>query len=71
MARGRGGGRGRGPNSNRGGKHQNKKGPQVPEDEKLWRRLSLQFADNEELWGRSWDNQQIADLIIDGENLQQ
>ncbi len=70
MARGRGGGRGRGPNSNRGGKHQNKKGPQVPEDEKLWRRLSLQFADNEELWERSWDNQQIADLIIDGENLQ-
>ena len=71
MARGRGGGRGRGPNSNRGGKHQNKKGPQVPEDEKLWRRLSQQFADDETLWERSWNNQQIANLIIDGENLQQ
>lgn len=70
MARGRGGGRGRGPNSNRGGKHQQRKGPQVAEDEKLWRRLSQQFADDEELWSRSWNNQQIADLLIEGEKLQ-
>ena len=69
MARGRGGGRGRGPNSNRGGKHQKKKGPQVPEDETLWRRLSQQFADDEELWAKAWTNQQIADLLIEGENL--
>lgn len=69
MARGRGGGRGRGPNSNSAGKHQTKKGPQIPEDEKLWRRISQQFADDDELWSKSWTNQEIADLIINGENL--
>ena len=35
----------------------------------MWRRLSQQFADDEELWEKSWTNQQIADLLIEGENL--
>jgi hypothetical protein len=32
------------------GKHQ------IPPDEKLWRRLSVKFGNNEELWDNVWDS---------------
>ena len=34
-----------------------KKKSQVPPDEKLWRRISTKFGNNEELWDTIWDSE--------------
>jgi len=47
------------------------KGPQLSEGERLWKRMSVAIGDNQELWGKSWDAQSIAELVIEAENLSQ
>ena len=45
------------------GKHQ------IPPDEKLWRRLSVKFGNNEELWDNVWDSDAIYSFIVEKEKL--
>ena len=53
----------RGPNSQR----KPKKGPQSPPDERLWRRVTQHFG--EEQWRREWTGESIADYIAQKEGL--
>ena len=53
----------RGPNSQR----KPKKGPQSPPDERLWRRVTQHFA--EEQWRREWTGESIAAYIAQKEGL--
>ena len=46
-----------------------RKGPQLSEGERLWKRMSAAIGNNQELWGKSWDAQSIAELVIRAENL--
>ena len=46
-----------------------KKKSQVPPDEKLWRRISTKFGDNEELWDTLWDCEKINSFIVEKEKL--
>ena len=48
-----------------------RKGPQLSEGERLWKRMSVAIGNNQELWGKSWDAQSIAELVIRAENLSQ
>ena len=48
-------------------KHKNKS--QVPPDEKLWRRISVKFGNNEELWDNVWNSDKIYSFIVEKENL--
>ena len=45
------------------GKHQ------IPPDEKLWRRLSVKFGNNEELWDDVWNSDAIYSFIVEKEKL--
>ena len=45
------------------------KGPQLSEGERLWKRMSNIFGDDETLFSKHWNAQSIADLLIAGENL--
>ena len=57
--------RGRGRKSNR--QHKSKKGPQSPEDERLWRRVTQHF--NDEDWSRVWSGETITAWITEKEAL--
>ena len=59
MAGGRHRGRGRKNNRQRGGK----KGPQSPPDERLWRRVTQHFDDDQ--WQRAWTAESITAWITD------
>ena len=63
MAGGRHRGRGRKNNRQRGGK----KGPQSPPDERLWRRVTQHFDDDQ--WQRAWTAESITAWITDKEGL--
>lgn len=56
---------------NRGKNKHNKrnKGPQSPADERLWRRLSGHFRDDQSLWNTSWDGPALAEFLIEKEQL--
>ena len=45
------------------------KGPQLSEGERLWKRMSNVFGDDETLFSKHWNAQSIADLLITGENM--
>ena len=46
-----------------------KKKSQVPPDEKLWRRISTKFGNNEELWDTIWDSEKIYAFLVEEEKL--
>ncbi len=46
-----------------------KKKSQVPPDEKLWRRISTKFGNNEELWDTIWDSEKIYAFLVEKEKL--
>lgn len=49
--------------------HNKRKGPQLSDSERLWKRLNSLFGNDEELWQREWDLQNLADFIIEKEKL--
>ena len=53
---------------NRGSK-KNKKGPQISDSERLWKRLAIHFSRQEELWQRTWSSEEIATFLIEKEEL--
>ena len=57
--------RGRGRKSNR--QHTSKKGPKSPADERLWRRVTQHFSDEE--WNRDWTGETITAWIAEKEAL--
>ena len=57
--------RGRGRNSNR--QRKQNKGPQTPPDERLWRRVTQHFDENQ--WERDWTGESIAAYIAQKERL--
>ena len=63
MAGGRHRGRGRKSNRQRGGK----KGPQSPPDERLWRRATQHF--DEDQWQRTWTGASITKWLTEKEGL--
>ena len=46
-----------------------RKGPQLNDRERLWKRLSAAIQTDHNLWNESWDAQSIASLLIAKENL--
>ncbi len=46
-----------------------RKGPQLNDRERLWKRLSAAIQTDQDLWNESWDAQSIASLLIAKENL--
>ena len=66
MSGGRGqGGRGRRPNRQRS--NQRHKGPKTPEDERLWRRVTQRFEDDD--WVRGWSGETIVKFLVEKEGL--
>ena len=57
--------RGRGRNNNR--QRKQNKGPQTPPDERLWRRVTQHFG--EEQWQQAWTGESIAAWITQKERL--
>ncbi len=57
--------RGRGRKGNR--QHTSKKGPQSPADERLWRRVTQHFSDDD--WNRDWTGETITAWIAEKEAL--
>ncbi|MGB0951387.1 MAG: hypothetical protein ACPGWQ_05265, partial [Poseidonia sp.] len=57
--------RGRGRNNNR--QRKQNKGPQTPPDERLWRRVTQHFGDDQ--WGQVWTGETIAAWITEKERL--
>ena len=57
--------RGRGRKNNR--QHTSKKGPQSPPDERLWRRVTQHFGDED--WNRAWSGEAIANYLAKKERL--
>ena len=51
-------------------KNQQRRGPQLSDGERLWKRMSTAIGDNEELWNKSWNAQTIAELLITAEKMQ-
>ena len=45
-----------------------KKGPQLSEGERLWKRMSSAIGQNQELWAKAWNAASIAELLITAEN---
>ena len=45
-----------------------KKGPQLSEGERLWKRMSSAIGQNQELWSKAWNAASIAELLIKAEN---
>lgn len=48
-----------------------KKGPQTPADERLWRRLCGHFGTDHSLWSTVWDRDSIATYLAEREHLNQ
>ena len=46
-----------------------KKGPQLSEGERLWKRMSAAIGHNQELLVKSWSAASIAELLVRAENL--
>jgi len=57
--------RGRGRNNNR--QRKQNKGPQTPPDERLWRRVTQHFGEDQ--WGQVWTGETIASWITEKEHL--
>ena len=51
-------------------KKQQRRGPQLSDGERLWKRMSTAIGDNVELWNKSWNAQTIAELLITAEKMQ-
>ena len=51
-------------------KNQQRRGPQLSDGERLWKRMSTAIGDDEELWNKSWNAQTIAELLITAEKMQ-
>ena len=51
-------------------KNQQRRGPQLSDGERLWKRMSTAIGDNVELWNKSWNAQTIAELLITAEKMQ-
>ena len=49
-------------------KNKSRKKPLSP-DEKLWRRISIKFGNNDELWSQIWDSHKIYSFIVEKEKL--
>ena len=49
--------------------HNKRKGPQLSEGERLWKRLNSLFGDDVKLWTKEWDLQSLAEFIIDREKM--
>ena len=49
-------------------KNKSRKMPLSP-DEKLWRRISVKFGNNEELWDNTWDSGKIYSFLVEKEKL--
>lgn len=45
-----------------------KKGPQLSEGERLWKRMSSAIGQDQELWAKAWNAASIAELLIKAEN---
>ena len=56
-------------NRKRSKSHNKRKGPQLSDSERLWKRLNSLFGNNEDLWSREWDLQTLADFIIEKDKL--
>ena len=56
-------------NKKRSKGHNKRKGPQLSDSERLWKRLNSLFGNNEQLWQQEWDLQTLADFIIEKEKL--
>ena len=52
-------------------KNQQRRGPQLSDGERLWKRMSTAIGYNEELWNKSWNAQTIAELLITAEKMQE
>jgi len=50
-------------------KNQQRRGPQLSDGERLWKRLSSAIGDRDELWSQSWNAQSIAELLIQAEKM--
>ena len=51
--------------------NKSKKGPQLSEGERLWKRMSSAIGQNQEMWSKAWNAASIAELLIKAENLAQ
>ena len=56
-------------NKKRSRSHNKRKGPQLSEGERLWKRLNSLFGNNPQYWNKEWDLQSLADFIIDKEKM--
>ena len=56
-------------NKKRSRSHNKRKGPQLSEGERLWKRLNSLFGNNPKYWKKEWDLQSLADFIIDKEKM--
>ena len=56
-------------NKKRSKGHNKRKGPQLSESEKLWKRLNSLFGNNSQLWQKEWDLQSLAEFIIEKEKM--
>lgn len=50
-------------------KNRQRRGPQLSDGERLWKRLSSAIGDKDELWSQSWNAQSIAELLIRAEKM--
>ena len=56
-------------NKKRSRSHNKRKGPQLSEGERLWKRLNSLFGNNPQYWNKEWDLQSLADFIIEKEKM--
>ena len=56
-------------NKKRSRGHNKRKGPQLSEGERLWKRLNSLFGNDPKLWKKEWDLQSLADFIIEREKM--
>ena len=59
---------GRGKNHNRRGSNKNRKGPQISEIERLWKRLVSHFGEQNDLWEKVWSGAEIASFLLQKES---
>ena len=62
---------GKGNKRNRRGSKHDRKGPQLSDAERLWKRLAGHFGTNRELWETIWSSDDIASFLIEREKLGQ
>ena len=59
---------GRGKNHNRRGSNKNRKGPQISQAERLWKRLASHFGEQNDLWEKVWSGAEIASFLLQKES---